>query len=212
MTDLTVLIDYDSGNLHSAEKAFARMAAEVDAGEVIVSDKAEDVARATRVVLPGDGAFPACRAALLGRSGLYEALREAVEVKARPFLGICVGMQLMAREGREYETVPGLGWIDGAVRAINAPGLKVPHMGWNDLVIDQPHPVLDGLKTGDHAYFVHSYHMEMGRLDQRLSHATYGEAITAIVVDGTKVGTQFHPEKSQAAGLRLISNFLTWTP
>jgi glutamine amidotransferase len=211
---LTVLIDYESGNLHSAEKAFQRMAREVDGGEIIVTDRAEDVARADRIVLPGDGAFPACHEALTGRSGLYDALIEAVEDKARPFLGICVGMQLMARKGHEYRETPGLGWIDGEVRAIapSDPALKVPHMGWNDLVIEQPHPVLDGIQTGDHAYFVHSYQMEMGETSQRLAHCDYGGPITSIVADGTRVGTQFHPEKSQSAGLRLIANFLTWTP
>ncbi len=211
---LTVLIDYESGNLHSAEKAFQRMAREVDGGEVLVSDRAEDVARADRIVLPGDGAFPACHAALTGRSGLYAALIEAVEDKARPFLGICVGMQLMARKGHEYRETPGLGWIDGEVRAIapSEPSFKVPHMGWNDLVIEQKHPVLDGIQTGDHAYFVHSYQMEMGETSQRLAHCDYGGPITSIVADGTRIGTQFHPEKSQSAGLRLIANFLTWTP
>ena len=211
---LTVLIDYGAGNLHSAEKAFQRMAQEVDAGEVLVSDRAEDVARADRIVLPGDGAFPACMEELSGQSGLFDALVEAVEARARPFLGICVGMQLMARAGFEYRRVDGLGWIDGEVRAI-APvdqSLKVPHMGWNDLVIDQPHPVLDGIATGDHAYFVHSYQMEMSEPAQLLAHCDYGGPVTAIVGRDTLVGTQFHPEKSQAAGLRLIANWLTWTP
>ncbi|SES15932.1 imidazole glycerol phosphate synthase subunit hisH [Tranquillimonas rosea] len=212
---LTVLIDYDSGNLHSAEKAFQRMARETDAGEVLVSSRPEDVARADRLVLPGDGAFPACRAALMrDREAVYEALVDAVETRGRPFLGICVGMQLMARQGHEYATVPGLGWIDGEVVGIT-PGdsrLKVPHMGWNDLVVDRPHPVLAGIETGDHAYFVHSYHMVMGAEDQLLAHCDYGERVTAVVGKGTTVGTQFHPEKSQGAGLRLISNFLTWRP
>jgi glutamine amidotransferase len=211
---LTVLIDYESGNLHSAEKAFQRMAAEVGAGQVLVTDRAEDVARADRLVLPGDGAFPACKAALADRSGLFEALVDAVEHKGRPFLGICVGMQLMARVGREYERTDGLGWIEGEVVKI-APtdrSLKVPHMGWNDLVLDYSHPVLDGIVTGDHAYFVHSYHMVVNQAAQRLAHCDYGGDITAIVGRDTMVGTQFHPEKSQKAGLRLISNFLTWTP
>lgn len=209
---LTVLIDYDSGNLHSAHKAFERMARETDGGEIRVSSRAEDVARADRIVLPGDGAFPACASALRGAGGLHEALIEAIELKARPFLGICVGMQLMARTGHEYRDTDGLGWVDGAVHKINAPGLKIPHMGWNDLVIDRPHPVLDGLTTGDHAYFVHSYQMRMSNPAHRLAHVEYGEDITAIVASGTRVGTQFHPEKSQSAGLRLIANFLNWTP
>ncbi|WP_375689638.1 imidazole glycerol phosphate synthase subunit HisH [Pseudooceanicola sp. LIPI14-2-Ac024] len=211
---LTVLIDYESGNLHSAEKAFQRMARETDAGKVIVSDRAEDVARADRLVLPGDGAFPACCAALKGRENVYDALREAVEVKGRPFLGICVGMQLMARIGHEYEETEGLGWIDGEVEKITPedPALKVPHMGWNDLVIDSPHPVLAGIETGQHAYFVHSYHMQVSTPSQRLAHVDYGQPITAIVGRDTMLGMQFHPEKSQATGLRLIANFLTWTP
>jgi glutamine amidotransferase len=208
---LTVLIDYESGNLHSAQKAFERMAREVGGGEVLVSGRAEDVARADRIVLPGDGAFPACMTALRS-SGVFEALIEAVEIRARPFLGICVGMQLMARAGHEYEEVQGLGWIDGEVRRIEAPGLKIPHMGWNDLVIDRPHPVLDGIATGDHAYFVHSYQMDMGTLSQRVAHVDYGGPVTAIVADGTRIGTQFHPEKSQQVGLRLIANFLRWRP
>lgn len=211
---ITVLIDYGAGNLHSAEKAFQRMAREADAGEVILSGRAEDVARADRIVLPGDGAFPACMSALKGDAGLYDALIEAVEQRARPFLGICVGMQLMARAGHEYETVQGLGWIDGEVRRITPADarLKVPHMGWNDLVIDRLHPVLDGIASGDHAYFVHSYQMEMGSPSQLLAHCDYGGAVTAIVGRDTMVGTQFHPEKSQATGLRLIRNWLEWRP
>ncbi|MEL6644811.1 MAG: imidazole glycerol phosphate synthase subunit HisH [Pseudomonadota bacterium] len=211
---LTVLIDYDSGNLHSAEKAFQRVAAEVGGGEVIVSARAEDVARADRVVLPGDGAFPACSAALRGRSGVYEALVEAVEVRGRPFLGICVGMQLMATTGHEYKETAGLGWIEGDVRRIRPadPSLKVPHMGWNDLVVDQAHPVLDGITTGDHAYFVHSYQMELPGPQDLLAHCDYGGPVTAIVGHANRVGTQFHPEKSQSAGLRLIANFLKWAP
>ena len=211
---LTVLIDYAAGNLHSAEKAFQRMALEAGAGEILVSPHADDVARADRIVLPGDGAFPACMDELQSQAGLYEALIEAVERKGRPFLGICVGMQLMAKMGHEYRDVAGLGWIDGAVRRITPAdaSMKVPHMGWNDLVIDQPHPVLEGLHTGDHAYFVHSYQMEMADPSQRLAHCDYGGAVTAIVGRDTMVGTQFHPEKSQSAGLRLIANWLAWAP
>jgi imidazole glycerol-phosphate synthase subunit HisH len=211
---LTVLIDYESGNLHSAEKAFQRMARETGAGEVIVTSAPEDVARADRIVLPGDGAFPACRRALVDRTGLYEAMVEAVERKGRPFLGICVGMQLMSTTGHEYEEVPGLGWIAGDVVRIEPsdPALKVPHMGWNDLVVDHPHPVLDGIATGEHAYFVHSYHMRVRHAANRIAHCEYGGEITAIVGRDTMVGTQFHPEKSQAAGLRLIANFLAWRP
>lgn len=210
---LTVIIDYQSGNLHSAEKAFQRMAREANAGEVIVSGKPEDVARADRIVLPGDGAFPACRRAL-GEEALFEAMVEAVEQKARPFFGICIGMQMMATWGREYEDTKGFDWIGGEVVHIEPsdPSLKVPHMGWNDLVITGAHPVLDGVSTGDHAYFVHSFHMKVTDPAERLAYAEYGGEITAIVGRGTMVGTQFHPEKSQSAGLRMISNFLTWAP
>ncbi|SNX67385.1 imidazole glycerol phosphate synthase subunit HisH [Cereibacter ovatus] len=210
---LTVLVDYDSGNLHSAEKAFQRMATEVGGGTVLVSGKPEDVARADRIVLPGDGAFPACRRALGSYGGLSEAIEEAVTAKARPFLGICVGMQMMASRGLEYQETPGFGWIEGEVVRIEPEGhLKVPHMGWNDLTVDHPHPVLEGIATGDHAYFVHSYHFRVKHDADRLAHVDYGAAITAIVGRETMVGTQFHPEKSQKTGLRLIANFLRWTP
>lgn len=211
---LTVLVDYDSGNLHSAEKAFQRMAAEVGGGTVLVSDRPEDVARADRIVLPGDGAFPACRRALGAYGGLSEAIEEAVTTRARPFLGICVGMQMMATRGLEYEETAGFGWIGGEVERIAPadPLLKVPHMGWNDLVIDHAHPVLEGIETGDHAYFVHSYHFRVADPAERLAHADYGSEITAIIGRDTMVGTQFHPEKSQATGLRLIANFLRWKP
>ncbi|MDU8911305.1 imidazole glycerol phosphate synthase subunit HisH [Aestuariicoccus sp. MJ-SS9] len=210
---LTAIIDYESGNLHSAEKAFQKMAAEVGAGDVVVTADANVVARADRLVLPGDGAFPACAAALRA-SGCFEAMVEAVETRGRPFLGICVGMQLMARRGHEYSMTDGLGWIDGEVVAIEPedPALKVPHMGWNDLVIDVPHPVLDGVATGEHAYFVHSYQMRVDAPAQRLAHVDYGGDVTAIVGRDTMLGFQFHPEKSAATGLRMIANFLTWTP
>jgi imidazole glycerol-phosphate synthase subunit HisH len=211
---LTVLVDYDSGNLHSAHKAFERMAREVDAGEVIVSADPVDVARADRIVLPGDGAFPACRAALTAVDGMDAALAEAVQVRAVPFLGICVGMQMLASMGREYSAVAGLNWIGGEVVRItpNDPAMKVPHMGWNDLVIDRAHPVLDGVATGDHAYFVHSYQFRVSDPIDLLAHVDYGGAVTAIVARDNVVGTQFHPEKSQATGLRMIANFLRWRP
>ncbi len=210
----TVLIDYDSGNLHSAAKAFERMARETGAGEVIVTSRPEDVARADRVVLPGDGAFPHCRETLESFTGLAEALREAVEQRAVPFLGICVGMQLMATWGREYRDTKGFNWIGGQVVRIEPADktLKVPHMGWNDLVIDTPHPVLEGINTGDHAYFVHSYRFEVENQGHLLAHVDYAGPVTAIVGRDNMVGTQFHPEKSQSAGLRLIANFLTWKP
>ena len=211
---LTVLVDYDSGNLHSAEKAFQRMAMEADGGNILVTSRPEDVARADRIVLPGDGAFPACRAALGSYGGLFEAISDAVINRGRPFLGICVGMQMLASRGHEYQLTEGFGWIAGDVERITPadPALKVPHMGWNDLVIEHPHPVLDGIKTGDHAYFVHSYHFHVADPAQRLSFCDYGGPITAIVGRDTIIGTQFHPEKSQAAGLRLIANFLRWKP
>ncbi|MEN8840592.1 MAG: imidazole glycerol phosphate synthase subunit HisH [Octadecabacter sp.] len=210
----TVLIDYDSGNLHSAQKAFERMAAEVGAGDVIVTGDPDVVAKATRIVLPGDGAYPHCRAELHGISGLADAIIQAVEVRAVPFMGICVGMQLLATKGFEYEETQGFGWIDAEVHKITPsdPRLPVPHMGWNDLVIDTPHPVLDGIKTGDHAYFVHSWQMVMNEPKQRLAHCDYAGDITAIVGRDNIIGAQFHPEKSQDAGLRMIANFLQWTP
>jgi glutamine amidotransferase len=211
---LTAIVDYESGNLHSAHKAFERMAREVDAGEVVVTADADVVARADRIVLPGDGAFPACYEALTGTGGLFDAMREAVEEKGRPFLGICGGMQLMASIGREYRDTPGLDWIKGEVVAIKPKdkALKVPHMGWNDLVIDHPHPVLQGIETGDHTYFVHSYHFEVEDNAQRLAHVDYGHDVTAVIGRDTMVGMQFHPEKSQDSGLRMLSNFLEWKP
>jgi len=211
---LTALIDYDSGNLHSAQKAFERMAREIGHGTIVVTSEPDVVARADRIVLPGDGAFPACREALFAYEGLGEAIVEAVEDKGLPFLGICVGMQMLATVGHEYRETPGFGWIGGEICRIEPtdPSMKVPHMGWNDLVIDRPHPVLDGLKTGDHAYFVHSYHMVVRDPAERLAHVDYGGDITAIVGRDNIVGTQFHPEKSQATGLRLIANFLNWKP
>ncbi|MEN8838720.1 MAG: imidazole glycerol phosphate synthase subunit HisH [Celeribacter marinus] len=211
---LTALVDYDSGNLHSAHKAFERMANERGAGTIVVTSEADVVAKADRIVLPGDGAFPACKAHLFDRSGLFEAIEEAVTVKARPFMGICIGMQMMATRGHEYTQTEGFDWISGDVVKI-APSdatLKVPHMGWNDLMIDHPHAVLDGVETGDHAYFVHSYHFKVAKDTERLAHVDYAGDITAIVGRDTMIGFQFHPEKSQRAGLRIISNFLGWAP
>lgn len=211
---LTVLVDYDSGNLHSAQKAFERMAREAGHGTVVVSSEPDVVARADRIVLPGDGAYPACNAALHRFTGLFEAIDEAVTRHAVPFLGICIGMQMLATRGLEFEPTPGFDWIPGEVVRITPadPALKVPHMGWNDLIIDSPHPVLAGIKTGDHAYFVHSYHFKVANPAHLLAHVDYAGPITAIVGRGNVVGTQFHPEKSQAVGLRLISNFLDWKP
>ncbi|OSP53691.1 imidazole glycerol phosphate synthase subunit HisH [Pseudoruegeria sp. SK021] len=211
---LTVLVDYESGNLHSAEKAFQRMAREVDAGEVLVTSRPEDVARADRIVLPGDGAYPSCLAGLKSYAGLFEAMSEAVTTRAVPFLGICVGMQMLASWGREYSDTQGFDWIGGEVVKITPSDrtLKVPHMGWNDLVIDRPHPILNGVESGAHAYFVHSYHFRVADPAHRIAHCDYAGDITAMVARDTVAGVQFHPEKSQAAGLRMIANFLTWAP
>jgi glutamine amidotransferase len=211
---LTAIIDYESGNLHSAEKAFQKMAQEA-AGEieVVVTTDPEVVAKADHLVLPGDGAFPSCAKALRA-SGCFDAMIEAVETRGRPFMGICVGMQLMARKGHEYEPCEGLGWIDGEVRRI-APSdtaLKIPHMGWNELVFDHAHPVLDGITPGEHAYFVHSYQMDMGDPGHRIAHVDYGGDVTAIVGRDNRIGLQFHPEKSAETGLRMIGNFLNWKP
>ncbi|MGP9804462.1 imidazole glycerol phosphate synthase subunit HisH [Paracoccus sp. NSM] len=205
------LVDYDSGNLHSAEKAFQLMGCDAGA-EVIVTSDPEVAARADRIVLPGDGAFPACRAALGEVDGMAEAIRDAVLTRGVPFMGICVGMQMLATTGHEYRETPGLNWIAGEIRAIGAPGLKVPHMGWNDLVIDHPHPVLEGIATGDHAYFVHSWQFQVADPAHLLAHVDYGGPVTAVVGRDNIVGTQFHPEKSQTVGLRLIANFLRWNP
>ena len=211
---LTAIIDYESGNLHSAEKAFQRMAREMDAGEVVVTSDADVVARADRLVLPGDGAFPACASELRGHRGIHDAMIEAVEDRGRPFLGICVGMQLMATTGHEYSETPGLDWVGGDVVKIEPVdrALKVPHMGWNDLVIDHDHPIFAGVKSGDHTYFVHSYQFRVNDPAQRLAHVDYGGEVTAVIGRDTMVGMQFHPEKSQDIGLRLIGNFLSWKP
>ena len=209
-----VIVDYESGNLHSAEKAFQRMAAEAGGGAVFVTADPAALAQATHIVLPGDGAFPACRGALDAVPGMVEALEREVIGRGKPFLGICVGMQLLADLGREYADTPGLGWIGGEVVRIapGDPGLKVPHMGWNDLVVDRPHPVLDGIATGDHAYFVHSYHFAVADPAHLLAHADYAGPRAAVVGRDNILGTQFHTEKSQATGLRLIGNFLRWRP
>lgn len=205
------LVDYDSGNLHSAEKAFQLMGRDAGA-EVVVTSDPEVAARADRIVLPGDGAFPACRTALGEVDGMAEAIRDAVLTRGVPFMGICVGMQMLATTGHEYRETPGLNWIGGEIRAIAAPNLKVPHMGWNDLVIDHPHPVLEGIATGDHAYFVHSWQFQVTDPAHLLAHVEYGGPVTAVVGRDNIIGTQFHPEKSQQIGLRLIANFLRWTP
>jgi imidazole glycerol-phosphate synthase subunit HisH len=209
----TVIIDYGSGNLCSAEKAFQRMAAEAGGAPVLVTAEPEAVARAERIVLPGVGAFAACRDGLMAIPGLTDAIF-ARAAAGYPFLGICVGMQLMASRGLEHGETPGFDWIGGGVvrLAPGDPALKVPHMGWNELVVDRAHPLLEGIATGDHAYFVHSYHLRPRDAADRLAHVDYGEPVTALVARGNVAGTQFHPEKSQATGLRLIGNFLRWRP
>ena len=209
----TAIIDYGSGNLRSAEKAFQRMAAEAGGGPVVVTADPGAVAGAERIVLPGVGAFADCRAGLMAIPGLLDGIFERVRA-GYPFLGICVGMQLMAGRGLEHGETPGFDWIGGEVVRLSPAdaSLKVPHIGWNELVIDTPHPVLAGIATGDHAYFVHSYHLRPRDPADRLAHVDYGEPVTAAVGRGNVVGTQFHPEKSQATGLRLIANFLRWRP
>ena len=212
------IVDYGSGNLHSAKKAFERAAYEAGLSQTIVVTSDPDVVcRADHVVLPGVGAFADCRRGLDAVPGMTEALTEAVIGRGRPFLGICVGMQLLASRGLEHVTSLGLGWIKGDVVAIKPgdPALKIPHMGWNTFDMRHPHPVLDGIATGEfgmHAYFVHSYHLQADNSADILAQSNYGGAITAMVGHDNIIGTQFHPEKSQRLGLALISNFLKWRP
>jgi imidazole glycerol-phosphate synthase subunit HisH len=211
----TILVDYGSGNLRSAAKALERASRESGLGGPIrVSSRAEEVAEADRIVLPGVGAFADCRQGLNALPDMDEALREAVLRRARPFLGICVGMQLMADRGREFLVTEGLGWIPGEVVKLTPedPALKIPHMGWNELRFRRAHPVLEGLAPGTHAYFVHSYGMRCAEPHDVIAESDYGGPIPAVVGRDNLVGTQFHPEKSQAAGLRLIANFLAWRP
>jgi imidazole glycerol-phosphate synthase subunit HisH len=214
-TVITALIDYGSGNLRSAAKAIERAAREGDfATDVVVTSDPDLVRKADRVVLPGVGAFADCRRGLAAVAGMEAALEECVIGRGRPFLGICVGMQLMAGWGREFEDVAGLGWIAGEVVAIKPadPALKIPHMGWNQLEPRRAHPVLAGIAKGDHAYFVHSFEMRCENADHVLAATNYGGALAAMVGRDNLLGTQFHPEKSQATGLRLIANFLGWRP
>jgi len=211
----TAIIDYGSGNLRSAAKAFERAAADCGiARPVLVTSRPEEVAAAERIALPGQGAFADCRRGLAAIPGLEEAMVEAVRLRGRPFLGICVGMQLMAERGREFETVEGLGWIPGEVRAIEPAdrSLKIPHMGWNELFTRRSHPVLDGLSDGTHVYFVHSYALRPADPADLLAETEYGGPIAAVIGHDNLIGTQFHPDKSQSAGLRLIANFLRWRP
>jgi glutamine amidotransferase len=212
---LVAIVDYGSGNLRSAAKAFERAAAENEiSAEIVVTSAPDTVAAADRVVLPGVGAFADCRRGLAAVPGLETALHEAVRARGRPFLGICVGMQLMAERGREFETTGGLGWLAGEVVAVEPadPALKIPHMGWNELNPSRTHPLLAGLNAGAHAYFVHSYHFRAYDDRDIVALTDYGGPIAAVVGHGNLAGTQFHPEKSQTAGLRLIGNFLQWRP
>jgi glutamine amidotransferase len=212
------IVDYGSGNLHSAQKAFERAARESGHDQpIVVTGDPEAVRRADRIVLPGVGAFADCRRGLDAIPGMVAVLDETVRRTGRPFLGICVGMQLMAERGREYEVTEGLGWIAGEVDRITPadPGLKIPHMGWNTLNEVNRHPLLDGIPLGPdglHGYFVHSYHLHADHRADVLAEADYGGPVTAIVARDSCAGTQFHPEKSQRLGLALIANFLKWTP
>jgi len=209
------VIDYGSGNLRSAAKACERAALDIGLRDsVVVTSRPEEVLAADRIVLPGQGAFADCRRGVAAVPGLEEALREAVIARGRPFLGICVGMQLMAERGLEFEIVDGFGWIAGEVVAIepNDPTLKIPHMGWNELTPRSDHPVLAGLPAGTHVYFVHGFELYPSDPANVLAETDYGGPIVAAVGRDNLIGTQFHPDKSQGAGLRLIGNFLRWRP
>ena len=209
------IIDYGSGNLRSATKAFERAAREAGIpAEIDLTDKAERVATADRIVLPGVGAYADCRRGLDAVPGMVEALRETVEKKARPFLGICVGMQLMSSRGLEKTTTKGLDWIKGDVVLMTPddPTLKIPQIGWNTLDRRRAHPLFDGIPEALHAYFVHSYHLAAKNPEEVVATVDYGGPMTAFVARENKAGAQFHPEKSQALGLSLITNFLRWNP
>jgi imidazole glycerol-phosphate synthase subunit HisH len=212
------IIDYGSGNLHSVAKAFERAARESGSAQrVEVTSDPEAVRNAARIVLPGVGAFADCRRGLDGVAGMVEALDEGVYRQGKPFLGICVGMQLMADRGREYTVTDGMGWIHGEVCRITPgdPALKIPHMGWNTIAVHRPHPLLEGIPLGAdglHAYFVHSYHLQVADPGDLVADCDYGGRVTALVGRDNYAGAQFHPEKSQKLGLALIANFLKWTP
>jgi glutamine amidotransferase len=213
-----VIIDYGSGNLHSAAKAFER--ASRDSGtdvRIVVSSDPQELRRAERIVLPGVGAFRDCRDGIMAVPGLRETLQEQVIAQAKPFLGICVGMQLMATRGLEHDETEGFGWIAGNVKMIKprSSSFKVPHMGWNTLEQRRPHPLLDGIPIGEsgfHAYFVHSYHLDPADAADVVAITEHGATLTAMVARANLAGTQFHPEKSQTLGLRLLANFLRWRP
>lgn len=218
MSETIAVVDYGSGNLRSAAKAFERTAAEANLDiNVMVTDDADAVRLADRIVLPGVGAFGDCQAGLAAVPGMMDALSDAVIKNSRPFFGVCVGMQLMAKAGLEHGTHQGLGWIDGHVQALDPDDdtLKIPHMGWNTIELTEAgclHPVTNGIKADDHAYFVHSYHMRLEETGGLLGFTEYGGQVTAIVGRDNMIGTQFHPEKSQAVGLELIRAFLEWRP
>lgn len=218
MTETVAIIDYGSGNLRSAEKALVRAAHEAGLdSSILVTDKPDEVARADRIVLPGVGAFGDCRKGLLAIDGLRDAIHHAVRQQGKPFLGICVGMHLMAREGHEHGIHKGMGWVDGIVEKMvpNDPALKIPHMGWNEVTLTDAghtHPVARAIGAADHAYFVHSYHMALSDQGTLLGHSQHGGQVTAIVGADNMIGTQFHPEKSQAVGLKFLSAFLEWKP
>jgi len=212
------IIDYGSGNLRSAQKAFERAAHESGLkADVVVTADPEQIQSSDRIVLPGVGAFLDCRDGVQAIDGMTEVLQDQVREKAKPFFGICVGMQLMADRGLEGQETDGFGWINGQAEKISVsdPTLKIPHMGWNTLDVENQHPLLDGIKTGDaglHAYFVHSYHFHTDNAADLVATTEYGGQVTAMVASENMVGTQFHPEKSQKLGLALISNFLKWMP
>ena len=212
------IIDYGSGNLRSATKAFERAAREAGiSAEIELTADAGRIRSADRIVLPGVGAYADCAAGLHGADGLWEAVEEAAIAKGRPFLGICVGMQLMSERGLEKAVTKGFGWIAGDVKEIKPSdaGLKIPQIGWNTIDLQQKHPLFAGIPTGPgglHAYFVHSYHLDAQKPDEVLATADYGGPVTAAVARDNLAGTQFHPEKSQALGLALIANFLKWRP
>jgi len=210
---LTAIIDYSSGNLHSARKAFEKISVVNKLGSVVVTSNPKVISSADRLVLPGDGAFPSCKSELMS-SEAYEAMIYNVVERSEPFLGICVGMQLMAMKGYEYQQTEGFGWIDGEVHKINPEdkSLKIPHMGWNTLNIESDHPIFNGIQNGDHVYFVHSFQMVIKKKEQRLAYTDYGTDITAVVGRANMIGLQFHPEKSGPIGLKMIENFLSWNP
>ncbi len=215
MMEISV-VDYGSGNLRSVAKAIERSMAEADIlGQVRVTADRGHIQNSDRIVLPGVGAFADCQAGIRAIPGLWQVLDDAVKIQGKPLLGICVGMQLLSEVGHEFGDTPGFGWVKGEVRMISPSDkrLKIPHMGWNNLIFcDQPHPLLDGIKEGAHAYFVHSFAFQCTNPAGQLVSVDYGGPITAAVGQGNVVGTQFHPEKSQAVGLRFLTNFLKWKP